>query len=56
MLALLLGLILIWVIIGIIGFVAKGLFWLFIIACVLFLATLVAGWFRHSRAASRPRR
>ena len=43
MLALVLFLILLWVVAGIVGFVVHGLFWLFIIACLLLLFTLVLG-------------
>ncbi len=43
MLALVLFLILAWVVLGIIGFVVKGLFILFIVACVLFALTLIGG-------------
>lgn len=46
MLALLLVLVLVYVAIGIIGFVVHGLFWLFIVAAVLFVLTLVGGGFR----------
>ena len=46
MLALVLFLILLWVVAGIVGFVVHGLFWLFIVACLLFLFTLVLGGFR----------
>jgi phosphatidylglycerophosphate synthase len=53
MLTLILALIIVFIAIGIIGFVVHGLFWLFIIAIVLFLATLVLGG-RH--AGSRRRR
>ena len=53
MLALLLLLILAWVVLGIIGFVVHGLFWLFIVACVLFLLTLVGGGFRRGRTSGR---
>ena len=53
MLAFILFLILIWVVLGIIGAVVHGLFWLLIIAAVLFLATLVFG---GSRIGSRRRR
>ena len=52
-LALLLFLILAWVVLGIIGFVVHGLFWLFIVACVLFLLTLVGGGFRRGRTSGR---
>ena len=56
MVAFLLALVIIWIILGIIGFVVHGLFWLFIIACVLFLATVVIGVFRRGRrSAPRPR-
>lgn len=56
MLTLLLLLVLAWIVIGIIGFVVHGLFWLFVIACVLFLLTLLSGAFhrgRNSRARTR---
>lgn len=43
MLAFLLFLVIVWIVLGIIGAVVKGLFWLLIIAAVLFLATLVFG-------------
>ena len=36
-------LILAWFVLGLIGFVVKGLFWLFLIACVLFVLTLIFG-------------
>lgn len=49
MLALLLFLVLAWVVLGIIGFVVKGLFLLFIVACVLFAATIGAGLLRGAR-------
>ncbi len=49
MLALVLFLILVWVVLGLIGFVVHGLFWLFVIACVLFLLTLIAGAMRGGR-------
>lgn len=49
MLAFVLFLILVWVALGIIGFVVKGLFVLFVIACVLFVLTLIAGALRGGR-------
>lgn len=56
MIAFLLALVIIWIVLGIIGFVVHGLFWLFVIACVLFLVTLAAGAFRRGRrSAQRPR-
>ena len=51
MLALVLGLVLLWVVLAVVGLVIKGLFWLTVVAGVLFLATLVLGG-----AASRRRR
>lgn len=53
MLALLLFLILVYVVLGIVGFVVHGLFWLFILACVLFAVTLVLGGFRGGRRSQR---
>ncbi len=52
MVALLLALIIVWIIIGIIGFVVHGLFWLFLIACLLFLATILGGAFRRGRRSA----
>ena len=49
MLALILFLIILWIALGIIGAVVHGLFWLLIIAGVLFLATLVFGGTRMGR-------
>jgi hypothetical protein len=43
MLSLILFLIILWIVLGIVGAVVHGLFWLLIIAAVLFLATLVFG-------------
>ena len=56
MLAFLLILIIVWIVAGIIGFVVHGLFWLFVIACVLFLLTIVGGVYgRGRRSATRSR-
>ena len=56
MLAFLLTLVIVWIVLGIIGFVVHGLFWLFVIACVLFLATVLGDVFRRGRrSASRSR-
>jgi hypothetical protein len=52
MVAFLLALIIIWIIIGIIGFVVHGLFWLFLIACLAFLLTIVGGAFRRGRRST----
>jgi hypothetical protein len=53
MLALILFLILVYVAAGIIGFVVKGLFWLFVVAGVLFLITLVIGGVIGGRRSAR---
>lgn len=50
MLALLLFLILVWVVAGIVGFAVHGLFWLFIIACVLFVLTVLGGALTRRRS------
>ena len=52
MLAVLLALVIVWIVLGIIGFVVHGLFWLFLIACVLFVATVLAGAFRRGRRSA----
>lgn len=41
------GLLVIWLILSIVGFVVKGLFWLAIIGLVLFVATGVWGWLKR---------
>ena len=43
MLAVLLAMVIVWIVLGIIGFVVHGLIWLFVIACVLFVVTVLAG-------------
>ncbi len=53
MLALLLFLLIAWIVIGIVGFVVHGLFWLFILACVLFVLTILGGVFRRGRTSVR---
>ena len=37
----------IWLILAVLGIVVKGLFWLFIIALILFVATGIFGWVRR---------
>lgn len=54
MLALIGVLLVIWLVLAILGFVVKGLFWLAIVGIVLFLATGAYGAVR-GRAAGRPR-
>lgn len=53
MLALLLFLILVWVVVGAVGLVVKGLFWLFVIACILFVITILGDVFRRGRRGAR---
>lgn len=48
MLAFILFLIIVWIVLGIVGVLVHGLFWLLIIAAVLFVATLVFGRTRLS--------
>jgi hypothetical protein len=48
-LALILFLVIIWIILGIIGAVVHGLFWLLIIAAILFIGTLLFGGTRLRR-------
>lgn len=43
------GLLVIWLILAIIGFVFKALLWLAIVAVVLFVLTVAAGVFRSVR-------
>jgi hypothetical protein len=52
-LAFILALVILWIVLGIIGAVVHGLFWLLIIAAVLFLATLVFGGSRINRGSRR---
>ncbi|MDP9985227.1 hypothetical protein LFT44_13895 [Arthrobacter sp. FW306-05-C] len=41
------GLLVLWLILSILGFVVKGLLWLAIIGLVLFVATGVWGWLKR---------
>lgn len=56
MLAFVLLLILAWVVLGIIGFVVKGLFYLFVIACILFALTILGSVFRGGARRNRIKR
>ncbi len=47
MIGLIVALLVIWVILAVLGLVLKGLFWLFVIGVILFLATVVFGWLRR---------
>lgn len=50
MLALILLALLVWVVLAVLGFVIKGLFWLAIVGIVLFLTTAALGAARRSGA------
>ena len=52
MLAFLLTLVIVWIVLGIIGFVVHGLFWLFVIALVLFVATVLGAVFGRGRRSA----
>jgi hypothetical protein len=47
MLGLIVTLLVIWLILALLGIFIKGLFWLFVIGAILFVATGVLGWFRR---------
>jgi hypothetical protein len=48
MVGLIVTLLIIWAILAVLGLAIKGLFWLFIIGLILFVATGVIGWVRRS--------
>lgn len=43
----------IWIALGIIGLIVKGLFWLFVIACVVFGVTAISSAGRRGRLTRR---
>ena len=47
MIALIVALLLVWLVLVIVGLVAKGLFWLFVVGAILFVATAIVGWVRR---------
>jgi hypothetical protein len=47
MVGLLVALLIIWAVLAVLGIVVKGLFWLFIVGLILFVATGVWGWVRR---------
>ncbi|MFD5215571.1 hypothetical protein [Microbacterium sp. NPDC058345] len=49
---LLIVLLVLWLGMSILGFVVKGLVWLAVLGIVLFLVTLVFGFFRRGRSSS----
>jgi uncharacterized membrane protein len=48
MISLLILLLVVWVVVAILGFTLHGLWWLAVIAIVLFVATGAVGWIRRS--------
>ncbi|MFE9653121.1 hypothetical protein [Micromonospora sp. NPDC006431] len=46
MIALLVALLLVWLVLVVVGLVVKGLFWLFVVGVILFVATAIVGWVR----------
>jgi hypothetical protein len=50
---LLVGLLVIWAILVVLGIVVKGLFWLIIVGAVLFVATGVIGFVRRKAVGGR---
>jgi uncharacterized membrane protein len=52
MIAVVLALVIVWIVLGIIGFVVHGLFWLFVVACLLFVVTVLASAFRRGRRSA----
>jgi hypothetical protein len=47
MLGLVLTLLVIWLVLAVLGLAIKGLFWLFIVGLILFVATGLFGWVRR---------
>lgn len=47
MLKLILILLAVWLVLSLIGLAVKGLFWLFVIGAVLFVATAIWGWIQN---------
>jgi uncharacterized membrane protein len=43
----------IWILLGIVGLVIKGLFWLFVLGCIAFAVTAVAGAARRRGVLGR---
>jgi hypothetical protein len=52
MVGLVVGLLVIWLILAVLGLVIKGLFWLFVVGAVLFVVTAIVGWARRRVSAS----
>jgi hypothetical protein len=52
MLALIIILLIVWIILAVLGFVIKGLFWLAIIGIILFIITAIVGFIRRGMSRS----
>ncbi|MFJ7219244.1 hypothetical protein [Amycolatopsis sp. NPDC098790] len=50
---LLIGLLVIWAVLAVLGIVIKGLFWLIIVGAVLFVATAVIGFVKREALSRR---
>lgn len=48
MLGLIIGLLVLWVILAIVGITVKALFWLLWVAVILFIITLIVGYIRRN--------
>jgi hypothetical protein len=44
---LIVGLLILWLILAVLGLVIKGFFWLFVIGVILLIATGIMGWIRR---------
>jgi hypothetical protein len=53
MIGLIVILLVIWLVLAILGFVIKGLFWLAVVALILFVITGITGYFRRGARRSR---
>jgi hypothetical protein len=47
MIGLIVTLLIIWAVLAVLGLAIKGLFWLFVIGLILFVATGIIGWVRR---------
>jgi hypothetical protein len=47
MIALVAGLLVVWLVLAVLGLVIHGLFWLFVVGLILFLVTGGSGWLRR---------
>lgn len=47
MIGLIVTLLIIWAVLAVLGLAVKGLFWLFVIGLILFVATGIVGWVRR---------